>query len=572
MENIEVDAMRAQDTTVSGHTLQVKLVSSMEKVLPLLEPSADGFCGSLTALKGETVSFQAAYYGDVQRKQQGTVRIEAPAGIEISVRTVGLVPCAYPCHREKDAGYLVTEPGMYPDLLEDITEFGFPIVSGQWRSLWISVETGENTPAGVYPIRISLRSEADTAGMRSLAAEIEVTVEVLEAKLPVLTIPHTEWFHCDCLAGYYQVEVFSEAHWSMIENFVRHAVKRGCNMLLTPVFTPPLDTARNGERPTVQLVDVTVTEEGYEFGYDRFERWVEMCRRCGIRYYEISHLFSQWGATAAPKIIGRVNGEERKIFGWETEASSEAYGTFLRMFLTSFTDKIKRLGIAGQCYFHISDEPTEEYLESYAYAKNLVKEYLSGYHVIDALSDYKFYEQGLVEEPVCANDHMEPFLEKRPLKLWTYYCTGQHLEVSNRFIALPGYRTRILGIQLYKYAIDGFLHWGYNFYNSEFSKYPIDPYRCTDAGGAFPSGDPFLVYPGREGRPVDSIRSMLMEEAMADLRAMHYLEELADRETVISCLAEEENGEITFRSYPQNADYLIRVRERVNAAIRSLTT
>ena len=83
---------------------------------------------------------------------------------------------------------------------------------------------------------------------------------------------------------------------------------------------------------------------------------------------------------------------------------------------------------------------------------------------------------------------------------------------------------RILGVQMYKYQLDGFLHWGYNFYNSEKSLYPIDPYRCTDASGAFPSGDPFLVYPGADRKPEESIRLMLMDEAMNDLRAMYLLE------------------------------------------------
>ena len=58
-----------------------------------------------------------------------------------------------------------------------------------------------------------------------------------------------------------------------------------------------------------------------------------------------------------------------------------------------------------------------------------------------------------------------------------YYCTGQYVDVTNRFIVQPGYRTRILGTQMYKYQLDGFLHWGYNFYNAEHSIFPIDPYR-----------------------------------------------------------------------------------------------
>ena len=128
-------------------------------------------------------------------------------------------------------------------------------------------------------------------------------------------------------------------------------------------------------------------------------------------------------------------------------------------------------------------------------------------------------------------------------------------------------------MQLYKYAIDGFLQWGYNFYNSEYSLFPVDPYACTDADGAFPSGDSFLVYPGPDGQPEESIRLMLMDEAMADLRAMDYLETLTDRQTVLDCLEEEHFGSLTFRSFPRSASYLANVRERVNEAIcRALET
>lgn len=543
---------------------KMKLVSSMEKIFPAKEPSGDGAEEKLMSLKGETVSFQIGYYWGGGRKLRGRVKVNSPEAIQVRVRTVDLVPCAYPCHMKRDEGYLVTEPGLYPDLLSDISEFGFPLVSGQWRSLWVDLETTGDTKAGEYPVEIILEKTDDNQEL----GKLHVSLEVLDAVLPELDIPHTEWFHCDCLANYYHVEVFSEEHWGIVENFVTRAVKRGCNMILTPIFTPPLDTAVGGERRTVQLVDITVTDGGYEFGYEKFERWVAMCQSAGMKYFEISHLFSQWGATSTPKIVGTVNGKEEKIFGWQTKADSKEYTEFLHVFLDSFTAELKELGVEKQCFFHISDEPSLEQLESYRAAKNLVKDQLKDYRMVDALSDHKFFESGVIEEPVCANDHIEPFLENRPERLWTYYCTAQCQDVSNRFIALPGFRTRILGTQLYKYRIDGFLHWGYNFYNSEYSLYPIDPYKCTDSDGAFPSGDPFLVYPGKDGQPEDSIRIMLMDETMADLRAMKYLESLTDRETVMECLDEKEYGELTFKKYPQSASYVAIVRDKVNKAIK----
>ena len=75
-----------------------------------------------------------------------------------------------------------------------------------------------------------------------------------------------------------------------------------------------------------------------------------------------------------------------------------------------------------------------------------------------------------------------------------YYCCGQYKKVANRFFSMPSARNRILGVQLYKYNIKGFLQWGYNFWYSQFSLSEIDPYLTTDSGGAFPSGDPFTKY------------------------------------------------------------------------------
>ena len=540
-----------------------KLVSSMEKIFPWREPTGEGITREMTCLKGEVISFQIGYFWNYDQKMYGKVKVEADEGVHVSVRTVNLVPCAYPYYLQADEDYLSTQPGLYPDLLSDMTEFGFPLIVGQWRSLWVDLETDMDTKAGVYPVKITLAVDGTEK-----QEVFETSLEVLNAELPPLSIPHTEWFHSDCLANYYEVDVFSEEHWNIIENFIRTAVKRKCNMILTPIFTPPLDTAVGGERRTVQLVDVTVTSEGYQFGYEKFERWVEICKRCGVKFFEISHLFSQWGAVAAPKIVGMVDGKEQKIFGWQTKAAGEAYAAFMNQFLSSFTAKLKNMGIDKQCYFHISDEPSFEQLESYRAAKNLVIEHLKDFHIIDALSDFSFYKEGVIEEPICANNHIEPFLENRPEKLWTYYCVAQNLEVSNRFIVLPGYRTRILGAQLYKYDIAGFLHWGYNFYNSQYSLYPINPYECTDAGAAFPSGDPFLVYPGKDGKPEESMRIMYMNEAMQDLMVMKYLEKLTDKETVMKCIEWDGMEEITFKVYPRNLTYLKEVKDKLYREIK----
>ena len=92
-------------------------------------------------------------------------------------------------------------------------------------------------------------------------------------------------------------------------------------------------------------------------------------------------------------------------------------------------------------------------------------------------------------------------------------------------------RTRILGWQLYASGVQGFLHWGFNFYNTAYSLEEVDPYADTTAGGMFPSGDSFIVYPAKED-VLMTIRAECIGEAMQDYRLCMLAEERLGKEKV----------------------------------------
>ena len=122
--------------------------------------------------------------------------------------------------------------------------------------------------------------------------------------------------------------------------------------------------------------------------------------------------------------------------------------------------------------------------------------------MIDALSSYAIYQEGIVEKPVVCNDHLQTFADHGVPNLWTYYCTVQAIDVPNRFIAMPSARNRIWGCCSTCTTSRGSLHWGFNFYNSQRSVRHIDPFRVTDAGGAFPLRRPVPgLSPARTERP-----------------------------------------------------------------------
>lgn len=541
--------------------LNTQVLSSLSKVFadealsqPLLQKAS--------AFMNETYSFQVAVQAPALMKSV-QVKVRGQLSDVIQVRTVGLVPSELPWMHDADLHVLRTTPGLYPDPLYAVDEQeGLTLFPEQWRSVWATVSLNGQVQPGSYEIEIAFE---DGQGAELGSGKFEL--EVMAAELPEQQLIHTEWFHVDCLAVHYGVEVFSERHWELIEKYVHTAVQHGINMILTPIFTPPLDTAVGTERPTVQLVDVWKSGAAYQFGFDRLKRWVDLCSEKGIRYFEFSHLFTQWGAKHAPKIVAVENGELKKIFGWETDANSEEYRSFLTQFLQELVAFIQANGLEQRSYFHNSDEPRMEDMEQYKRISEFTKKHLGAYPIIDALSDYAFYEQGAVERPIPANNHIEPFIENGVKPLWTYYCVSQRKLVSNRFFNMPSARNRIIGMQLYKFGAEGFLHWGYNFWFSQYSKKPINPFLNTDANHSFPSGDAFLVYPGPDG-PIESIRMEVFYEALQDLRALQLLESFIGKEQVVALLEEGLEQPITFSEYPRAMEWLLAKREQINRTIQ----
>ncbi|NTV78983.1 MAG: DUF4091 domain-containing protein, partial [Clostridiales bacterium] len=536
------------------------LLSSLTKVFLEEEPQYQSECMVLTALKGETVSFQAAYTCMALEKTIATIQVISPLKEFIHVRSVLTVPVGTACGSLTDDNYLKKISGDYPDLLRELKEDKIEIIPQKWKSIWIDIDITEDMKAGCFPIQICLNSED------GILCNASTFLTIYDVILPKQKTIHTEWMHADCLADYYRVPVFSEEHWNILGKFLCEYVKRGCNMILTPLFTPPLDTAVGGERTTIQLVEVTVNDGTYSFEFDRLKRWVNLCKECGMEYYEMSHLFSQWGAYYPPKIIAKVNGREEKIFGWHTPALGE-YTKFLQVFLPQLIEKLKEWGIDKVTYFHLSDEPDESDLNSYQAAKESVEEFLKDFHTFDALSSYEFYRHGLVQYPIPQVNEVMEFLEHGVPDLWTYYCGCHGYKVSNRYMSMPSLRNRILGLQLYKYGIVGFLHWGYNFYNSQYSLTHINPYEITDAGGSFPSGDSFLVYPGDDGDPEESIRMMVLNEALSDIRACQLLESITNKAYVMELMEGELAMPITFQDFPKSDRYLLQLRNRINQEI-----
>lgn len=406
-------------------------------------------------------------------------------------------------------------------------------------ALWIDCNPrGEELPAGEYPLTIRVLSLDD--GTELYRAVFHLTV--YDAPLPAHTAYYTNWFHCDCLADTYAVVVYSERFWEIFAQWVKNAAENGMTTLLLPAFTPAFDTPVGTERMNVQLCGIAEHADGtWAFDFTRLRRYIDIARDCGIRYFEHAPLFSQWGAAHAPSIyVG-----DTLRFGWDTDAGGAEYGDFLRAYLCAFFRFADECGIRDKMVYHISDEPAEPQLPAYRRALSQVRELLRGEVVIDALDKVAFYRDGIVQTPVCEirmaeafagavwGEEIPPHSAMGDRQYWLYYTGGPNGNLPNRGLTQPYWKIRELGLMLYRYGANGFLHWGYNFYYDRLSQGLFSP--ITDpCGYKQMPGPSYLVYPAMDGGVMPSIREKEMRAAFCDLRALWLAEERFGRNAVMA--------------------------------------
>ncbi len=536
-----------------------KTISSLEKIFfhnfDALKEETHG-----SMFKNEIYSFQLA--GEFKNtelvKTTCKIEIESEIAPYISLYSVGYVPNDLPTIEiDDDDEYLTKEPGLFPDPLFRIRDNTFTLCDHQVRGVWVCTEP-KGEISGCFDIKLKIYDK-NSNHLETLV----YSLKIIDTSLPEQRLINTGWFHGDCIALLHNTEIGSKEYFSILEKYLKVYVKFGHNMILTPMFTPPIDTAVGKERLTNQLVCVRVNDGKYSFDFSPLKKWMNICSANGIKYFEFSHLFTQWGAKYAPKIMAYDAAEYKRIFGWETKGDSAGYIRFLEAFLPRLVAFLKEEKVFERCFFHISDEPdgSKEHKKRYGRAKDLIVRYIPKDRIFDTIDEYSYYKEGIINCPIVAIDRIKDFTENNVPRLWAYYCMAQRKNVANRFLAQPSYRNRILGLQLYKYNIEGFLQWGFNFWLSAGAQKVIDPYKNTTADMSFPGGDPFVVYPlDKFFEVVCSLRLYVFNEALQDMRALYFLEQHLGRDNVLKLLSDIDGFEV----YPKNEEYILNLRSLIN--------
>ena len=540
--------------------MKISAISPLEKVLT--QKNEYRVIDKITLLQNERGFFGVHFENDAITRFFFSIELEGGLKDFATIYKADEVPCTvtYQDVNLKDDYVISHERGLYPDPLKDIKAQKFSLARSVNCGFMVELFNDKGLPVGEHKLTIKAVHKG------KVLDQTEITVEVLGVNLPENDLMITQWIHYDSIAKVHGEKPFDDEYMTVLKKYFQMAVDYGQNMVMIPLFTFPLDTEIGLERLTFQSVKVEKVGEEYKFDFTVTEKLIDLAFSCGFKYIEFSHLFTQWGAEKAPKVIATVLGKEERIFGWDTSSDGDDYRSFLGAFLTELVKFIDKKGIRNKCCFHVSDEPNETHIQLYSSHVKFLKQYIGDMPIMDALSNYEYYELGFVDLPVVTTRFAHNFVERCP-NFMVYYCCCECVDnLSNRFLNMPLARARVLGVQLYNSGTKGFLHYGFNFYNSAFSIFDVDPYRNTDAGGFLPSGDPFVVYPDKDLVVIPSIRLFAMAQAFEDYRALKLLEKIKGKQFVLDFIASE--GVIDFKTYPTTEGFVESFRDKVNELIK----
>ena len=544
--------------------LLTKAISALEK--PFADQSISDFeeRSSLSALRGERVSFQLAYtykMDDVEKREwvlyhpviSGAL---APYTTLSAVRNVGVQkPCVGTPSAMKDENYLRTRPGLFPDILTPLgVDNKFVASSELLNSIWIDVDIPSDTDlSGEQTLTVDIIRNKDNAKVASHT----YTVDILPVALPEEKVLYTQFFYHASISGYYGLEEYSARHWEIMENYLSLARREGMNTLFTPIAL-------------VRLSKLGPCK--YRADLSRFKRYLAMANRLGYKKIEISHLFTAGNCAYATASLGYYENGKKTSFK-DVSATDPEVTAAIRTLLSSIIRYMKKYDDDSRLIFHVADEPAADKIDNFRAARGTIADLIDPYDGVDAIYGTSeaiaaYYREGLIRCPSPETPHVEHFHSLGIEKLWTYYCCGPTEKYSNRFIAQKSAVTRSLAMQMYKFNVHGFLHWGINYYGGGDCGGWTLPYVDQSAQNWVSAGDSFTLYPSVSGVPYESIRAVLMQEVFQDIRAMQLCESLYSHEEVVSAIEEVFGKELHFDTCETTVGGMEAIRERINAMIK----
>jgi hypothetical protein len=252
------------------------------------------------------------------------------------------------------------------------------------------------------------------------------------------------------------------------------------------------------------LVEERKLTNGTAWDASLFEKYAETAFKVGVRAVQLG--------SAARHTKYQLDPDSR------TEAVEANFGR-----LAAVEEVVQRRGWKGRVLTGIADEPFIYHEATYAQVLERVRKAAPSVGLIEAVESDEIAGLDIyVPKLTHINLWWPRFqqLQRQGKEVWFYTCCFPRGRYPNRFLDQPLVKARALHWISYLYGLDGFLHWGLNWFAAD-----ADPYSERGRGiWSLPPGDAQVAYPGKEGW-VGSLRLCAMRDGLQDYEYLWLLED-----------------------------------------------
>ncbi len=355
---------------------------------------------------------------------------------------------------------------------------------------------------GLQKIRLNF----DTGGSR---VSLSFGVNIHNIRIPKTgrdSVCYVNWIYdIPVLAEEGKTKLWSEKFWALLGKHARLMYEGRQN-----TFSVPLELFyenKNGVR---------------RINVKNLRRYIETFTEAGLYWIEGMHL--------AKRVNGEWNAVDFNVIGTEYAVSSAEGEEELAKYLRPLRKVIDENGWDGRWFQHATDEPTDCNATAYRILTGIIRKYLPGIPIVDANISTKITGALDIWCPQVQDYQMyKEFYDKRLLNgdtLWAYVCCLPGGKYLNRFLDHELLRPLLLGWGCAANNIQGFLHYGWNYYPADCDSLEVTTLNWGSAD--LPPGDSHIIYSDKEnGEPWGSMRLEAHRAGMEAWEAIKILQNKA---------------------------------------------
>lgn len=414
------------------------------------------------------------------------------------------------------------------------------------QPVWIEVMIPKDTPPGNYTGRVKIYTQC--------MFEDEELIKVFDFNILVKDVELPEpknfrfyldlWQHPSNIARKHEVHLWSDEHFRVLEGYINSLADLGQKAITVIASEIPWSGQRcyrvkNYPSDLFEYSMIRVERDGFGYHYDFsvVERYIDLCMKYGIdKEIEVFGLMNIWldpeyGYTGIAEDYPdgiRIRYYDRNDGAFKYIRNGEEIKAYIKALEKFFIEKdlIDRVRI-------VADEPGD--IERYKRSLETIREVAPGFRFKSAINHSEFIEEfkNIISDfvpvlpGVCEKwETLKELKSKVTGRILWYVCCWP--PYPNTFISSPLVESRLIGILTAFMGLDGFLRWNY-------TVWPEDPRnRISYRFPHWKAGDTNFVYPGKDGRPILTLRYKNLKRGIEDYELLMMFKEKYGEKTLES--------------------------------------